>query len=512
MKTTIRRSMTVIASAAALLLGAEASAAEGVIATQAYCGFEKKDGDIGGTLQLNGASIEGGTLKLTTLAPTDANTAYYKYPLALGAPKSSLPFHVYFSFSIKANGAASKTGAGLAFLAQNDGVGRVGANLDELGYGSIAPSLAIEFDTQLDANELALKGEHIGFVLNGEPHKHAASYLPQYDLDGFTSFISNNYSDKLDLRHVWIDYNGAEVLVYVSSAEDGKKPSKPIVWQTSPNAPVGPDNFDAATSIGGMNMGNPAAWLGFSASNYADGASIHSIHAWELSNEGIPCACQDEKSACPAALPACSKDAIKICVECTADNDSACTGKGEICDTDKEECGPCSKDADCNGHPNGNRCALTGSKAGQCVECVIDEHCPSRTPICDQTTNTCIECDEDTQCPNEEPVCNTKIHACEICDTDEDCSGRSSTPVCATSGQKKGQCVPKGCEDCPEGTTCNVDSCVPNLTIEGGGLACAASSGSGAPTEGPGTLAGIMGALGVAAAVARRRRRTGKGA
>jgi MYXO-CTERM domain-containing protein len=530
MKTTIRRSMTVIASAAALLIATEASAADGVEATQAYCipegvstqgGFLTEDGAPDGTLQLNNALIEDGTLKLTKRVSGAAGTAYYKKFLDLSAKEneaSSRPFHVFFSFSIKvdeADKATGKVGSGLAFLAQNQSLFKTGANENALGYGDIAPSLAIELDTHTDPEPEWVtmpdpQGDHIGFMLNGDPDEHAAYYLPGGDLAGFNGFTS----DKSKKWFVWVDYTGTEVLVYLSDKKE-VKPSKPITWKVSPDALETPNNFNAAEFIRGMKMSDPAAWFGFSAANYGvAGMSVHSIHEWELSNEGIPCACQGE-SACPESLRACSagKNTLDrgICVECTAGNTSACDAKGEICTTG-EVCGPCSKDADCNGHPSGNRCALTGPREGKCVECRVDAHCPGARPICDQATNACIECTEDAQCPGEEPVCNPTSHTCEPCDSDADCSGRPATPVCAVSGEQKGMCVPKVCKACPEGTVCNGNACVPIDSIEGGGFACTASGGSSAASDGARSVAGIMGALGIAAAVARRRRRSGKGA
>ncbi|MCK6587348.1 MAG: hypothetical protein L6Q76_07160, partial [Polyangiaceae bacterium] len=320
---------------------------------------------------------------------------------------------------------------------------------------------------------------------------------------------------------VWVEYTGKDtdrVNVYLSESE--KKPSAPIKWQLNKSpAPMidgrFPDDFDADDwfSIQKLNL-TAKGYFGMAAATYGNKTNTHSIHEWEFSNEGIPCACQGE-SACPGSLPACSagKDTLDrgICVECTAENSSVCDAKGEICNTDAEECGPCTKDADCNGHPSGERCALTGSNAGQCVECTADAHCPGARPVCDTETNACVECTKDAHCPNEEPVCNPKSHLCEPCDSNADCSGRPETPVCAVSGEKIGECVPEGCEACPEGTVCNGGACVAaDYYYDGGGLACTASSGSGATSNSTGPLAGIVGALGVAAAIARRRRRSGK--
>lgn len=530
MKTTIQRTAGCFISGALMLLAAQASA-DGEVTTQAYCipgstsmegGFKASDKvENGGTLKLHNAAkiTSTGVLQLTDAASNAQDAVvYYKDPLDLeymtpGDSSTNRPFAVYFSFSIGPNTVEEQSGAGLAFLVQNnkDGIWKTGGNGSALGYGGIAPSMAIEFDTYKDipaadsASWPDPSEDHVGFMLDGHDLDHPAYYLPGNDFAGFTGFTSAS-SKKW---HVWVEYTGKDTdLVNVYLSESKKKPSAPIKWQlnkwpTPIFDAVFPDSFDADywLSIQQSNL-KAKGYFGMSAATYGDKTNTHAIHEWEFSNMGIPCACQGE-SACPGSLPACStgKDTPngRICVECTAENNSACIAKGEICNTDKEECGPCEKDADCNGHPSGERCALTGSNAGQCVECTVDAHCPGERPACDTTRNICVECTEDAHCPNEEPVCNLKAHICEPCTSDADCSGRPENPVCALSGENKGECVPDARPD-------------ETAYFEGGGLACTASSGSGATSNSTGPLAGIVGALGVAAAIARRRRRSGKSA
>jgi hypothetical protein len=496
MKTILRNTTSTLVSAALLLSATGAMAADGIIETQAYCipegttaegGFKPSD-NIGvdsakGTLKLMGSATitNDGRLDLTSdkVEGSQKGNVYYTSSLdfeyVTEAESETKPFHTFFSFSIGSTKVVDDRG-GLAFLIQNNSLDKDGSNLDALGYGGILPSMAIEFDTWKDtppggaSSYIDPVNDHIGFMLDGNHYDHPAWYLPMID-NKPVSFSSTDYTR----YYVWVDYNGGasrQLDLYFSTSE--KKPSTPIKWEIHEDIDLKsqtfPDAFDPAYWLSVDDGGKLAkGWVGFSATAYnAKDNNRHSIHEWEFSNEGIPCACQGE-SACAGAdeTPACSRGdgtlGTGICVECTVLQQQKCDVKGWVCDPKNE----------------------------RCVECNVNADCEGRSPVCD-----------------------TEKHACKPCETNLDCNGDPEKPECVLVGDVAGSCQP----DCDEGTArdAKTGACVPDPAlcaangacqpeyeedVQGGGFACSAS---GSP-ESDG-LGAVFGAALGAAAIARRRR------
>lgn len=635
MKTTIRRTITLLASSA-ILTGAGAEAlAQGVDVTQSYCipandmsklgGFEAADGEVGGTLSLNGNAeiLADGRMSLTNVSKTGGQTAtfYYNDPVNFRytdeANKVTRQFHLFFSFSIGPNQLDLAGGSGLSFLVQNNSNSLTGSNADGVGYGGVKKSFQFEFDTKRDipsagtANFPDPVDDHIGFMLDGNQAEHPAYFLPKNGAVA-EQFVSTNLNDADYTRfYVWIDYEGgtgADAKVFKLYLSKTKvKPDMPIMWEEHPNH-VGadmanvslPSHFDPDYWLSIAAAGQPGqGWVGFSASTYSSLVeNSHFIHEFEFSNKGIPCACQVEGNACDKVVgaTACSAGPMTQdkgeCVECTVADDDACTGAKPVChptdeicvecntndecptptapqcDTTSHTCVPCAMDDDCAPFMNTPVCVNEGTPDATCGECDEDTDCkdPAK-PICDPATNTCEECSENADCPADTPVCKldeTENKACGPCTSDADCEGRPNEPACAMTGDKAGQCVPctadkhcpeerptcnvatytcEGCktnDDCsylapvcdvPQGSCgdCKTDadcerfaetpSCI--LTgntagqcgptppaavevIEGGGCSCAAAGSS----TSEGIFAGLLSALGVVAAMGRRRRRS----
>jgi hypothetical protein len=523
MKTIIRQGIRFGALAASLLGAASASAEEGT--TRAYCipdtskdgGFGDKDTfdpltDPSGTLLVRGDAkiTPQGTLLLTSAASDLAQSgnvttkdqldlAYTDAP----ANTKARPFHSYFTFSIGPN-TGLKGGAGLTFWGHNGDAGSVGAGADGLGYGGLTTSFAIEFDTFSDPPAGGkfedLKDNHIGFMVNGLQAEHPATFVPTDS--GVAIPFATASKDKF---HVWIDYEGGDsrqLDVYFSKSKD--KPKTPIAWDlhkaqyASDASIVFPDNFNMADLLSKAGK-LPKAYIGFSASTYATpGAkNDHIIHQWEYSTTGnTPCACQGA-TACAATetTPACSAGTGTmgqgICVECTVMDQSACKDKKQVCDPKtetcvgcnvgadcppqnpvcdpaKNTCGPCTTDAECSAtHPDAPVCSPSGPVKGTCVECGKDSDCKGMENVCEVATGTCIlPCSKDMPCPM-----GWK------CDVE---AGR--------------------CEECAEGEVCPGPG---GDIIQGGGCACSVIGLS--KEEGLSTC--LLTALGLASAVARRRRR-----
>lgn len=541
------------------------------LGTQAYCipagttqtgGFKDSDSTKnGGTLSFNGSPkvLANGSLLLTEEAQQASQNAqvYYKDPLDFSysdsATQTTRPFHTFFSFTIGPN-AAPTAGSGFSFIVQNNSATKVGSNEDGLGYAGIKTSFEIEFDTYKDDPPIGTSslpdpsGDHIGFMLDGEQYQHAGLFKPGMSFSGpsYTTY------------YVWLDYKGKgskKLELYFSA--DKKKPTKPVEWALpSPVGEQSPDNLDPDYWLS-IHMANPPkppqGWAGFTASTYdKDRDNDHIIHEWEFSNTGdIPCACQGA-TACGAetTTPACSAGPGTqnkgICVECTptAGGDSLCKAGGKVCDTGgsetcvdcnvnadcpsktpvcdatKHTCDVCTTDADCKGHPETPVCALTGTQKGACVECNQKTDCKSDKPLCNATTNACVECTTTAECNATNPVCDTTKGTCDPCTKDDDCKAYTDTPVCVLKGDKAGACGSAAkCDSshpCPSGTVCDSSSnmcvactqgvdCEADGTdiIDGGGFSCSILGGS---DKGP--ISGLLlGALGLAGAVARRRAR-----
>lgn len=121
-------------------------------------------------------------------------------------------FSAVFQFRISSPGGISdgvSAGAdGLAFVIQRAGAAQIGSFGSGLGYGGIANSLAVEFDTFRNSNDP--DSNHIGVDTGGN----------------MTSLVTTGVSTPFDngiVWTVWVDYNGTALEVRAS--QDGYRPS-----------------------------------------------------------------------------------------------------------------------------------------------------------------------------------------------------------------------------------------------------------------------------------------------
>ncbi|MDH5674368.1 MAG: DUF3344 domain-containing protein [Myxococcales bacterium] len=158
----------------------------------------------------------------------------------------------------------------------------------------------------------------------------------------------------------------------------------------------------------------------------------------------------------------CDTAGDKTCVQCTAENSTACSsaGAGTAC-LDSGSCG-CTGDADCGGNQSGrvcdssvSRCTVgcrgeggngcpatlvctsSSSEIGQCVACLDDADCGGDTPRCDTSSELCVQCLDASDCGSDAPVCSQG--ACVGCSSDADC-GDAERPACQQSGALAGSC------------------------------------------------------------------------
>lgn len=148
-------------------------------------------------LQLSGSAVQAGTaLQLSPASAFTSGSAFMRESVSLGNRNS---FSTYFQFRILDSGGISDgdgIGAdGLVFVVQTV-ANNVGGAGGFIGYGGIANSFGIEFDTWDNGASFAdPDGNHVGLNLNGD----IASVAVASEASRF-----NNGS----VWSAWVDYNG----------------------------------------------------------------------------------------------------------------------------------------------------------------------------------------------------------------------------------------------------------------------------------------------------------------
>jgi hypothetical protein len=155
-----------------------------------------------------------------------------------------------------------------------------------------------------------------------------------------------------------------------------------------------------------------------------------------------------ESRACTAELPV-YLASEQTCVQCTANDRTACVGASPVCDlethacvaclestdcpaqspvcSDDHSCGPCAGDADCSDHPGAQLCI-----EGRCAECTRSrrELCDrgSKAYVCDPTTHRC----DDTRTLHSLAMCGACISndECQLGDACVDIAAGGGTKVC----------------------------------------------------------------------------------
>ena len=235
----------------ALLLGVATARASVVT----YNGFSSTAGLtlVGNTTTT--ATSDGTVLRLTPAAGGQSGAAYFTSAVALGA---NATFSTTFGFRFTSPSTPPADGITFVLAASPTGLGSSGGGL---GYGGVANSVAVEFDTY--NNGVANNDNHVSIDTNGNLIDLAAA--SPYGVSGCGSGVSGCMANG-DLWSVTIGYNGTDLSVAV---QDGTKPVDNII-----NAyPI-----DIASYLGTNN-----AYVGFTGST---GASYENqdITTWSFAN------------------------------------------------------------------------------------------------------------------------------------------------------------------------------------------------------------------------------------
>lgn len=175
---------------------------------------------------------------------------------------------------------------------------------------------------------------------------------------------------------------------------------------------------------------------------------------------------RDDQCALHTNAPACVAGS---CVECSADNTTACTADKPVCDVSEGACVQCTgaDQSVCAGQ--GRVCLRDGH---DCVGCNDDDDCrTAENSRCDPDTHECTPCDDDSQCSDVpgKPVClagtcvactREKAQVCNVAGTQYVCDPQ--THSCDLQRKARGKTLCNVCTD-PDDTDCKArPDCISN--------------------------------------------------
>ncbi len=501
----------------ALALGAAMAAPR--VADAALVGFC----DFSNAGQLQGLTFNGsarapaGVLFLTPNLIGDNGSAYLSTPVNFSSTTS---FQTHFTFRMYPNGADPAGGSGIAFVLQNKAPTALSGSGSSLGLNGVTPSVAVEFDTAKD-NNADPNANHVGIVVDGKTNQHVATATPPFNMKNGTKtdvwidydapsktlkvFMTQNQPKPaaplltrvIDLyasvdalgagNKVWVGFSGStgqqsgqnnQDVTYWVFANDGtpltdcKTCANNNDCVVVPTTPVCNDDTgfcvecrpgQSQLCTGPTPVCNPdtSTCVECNTDDQCGGTK-------PVCNNHICVPCENDLGGAP---PACSKPARPICqkaadplpgacTECSASNQTECTGNTPVCITGVGTCG-CTKDSDCGPANGGQICTGTpgvcvpGCRPNGAVTCPNGENCKNDN----DGTGTCVSgCVDDTTCPNGthcfDPGAGTGV--CVPCLTNTDCAGNQ---VC-TPQHTCGECTPTDTQNCdPNG---NGGACRPN--------------------------------------------------
>ncbi len=231
---------------------------------------------------------------------------------------------------------------------------------------------------------------------------------------------------------------------------------------SSADAASMPDGGDDGGQSGGVDSGSPDG----GGERECSSACAMASASWCDTSKGECTACRtDQHCADLVATPACV--AGVGCFECSAENDSLCSGTKPFCKAGGNACVECNENADCS-----NEGAPHCNADNTCGQCVANEDCGRWGKVC--STGQCVQCTPETevaQCPDRDPkpgdqgpACDPvaltctgaprgSVSGCGACASDSECEDGSRCVSMTFSSQPHGQyCVqiaPAGF--CPDG-------------------------------------------------------------
>jgi hypothetical protein len=129
--------------------------------------------------------------------------------------------------------------------------------------------------------------------------------------------------------------------------------------------------------------------------------------------------------SCPTPRPVCHEE-TQTCVQCTAQDSSACVDDTPVCNAETFECVGCTANSNCT-TPTAARC---DTETNECTGCEGTTDCDGITGLPACNNGTCVQCTSDASCNGKS--CNTNtfdctttdvgsLETCEECVADSEC-------------------------------------------------------------------------------------------
>jgi hypothetical protein len=113
--------------------------------------------------------------------------------------------------------------------------------------------------------------------------------------------------------------------------------------------------------------------------------------------------------SCPTPRPVCHEK-TQTCVQCTAQDSSACVDDTPVCNAETFECVGCTANSDCT-TPTAARC---DTETNECTGCETATDCDGITGLPACNAGTCVQCTNDANCDGKS--CNTNTFDCTTTD------------------------------------------------------------------------------------------------
>jgi len=175
------------------------------------------DGERAQSFVMGGDSAsDGPRIRLTRAEGNLAGSAMFSKPVYLPRDKS---FSAYFTFSMTRLESLEKPPAdGITFVLHSDSK-NIGIGGEGIGYRGILSSVAVEFDTFHNGENMDPALNHIGINLNGEMKSIVTATSPVDLSEGLT-------------RHAWVEYDGSMKKLEVRVSADATRPEKALLSHT----------------------------------------------------------------------------------------------------------------------------------------------------------------------------------------------------------------------------------------------------------------------------------------
>lgn len=236
----------------------------GLLAVPALAATGSINLTLNGSAQLVTAPKGNTIIALTPLRQNQAGSAFTSEIVPFG-PKFA--FATFFQFRMSTNDGFYPAADGFAFVLQTAGPTALGGDGAGLGYLNITPSIAVEFDTYMNA-PFDPNSNHVAILTQGQLN----DMDPQspYGVADCTYYYTFGCMGNGDVWSVWIGYDGTNLSVALAD-----------------NSTVRPANLIEFPIDIASQLGQTSAYVGFTGATGSMFAT-HEIASWEFPDTQQP--------------------------------------------------------------------------------------------------------------------------------------------------------------------------------------------------------------------------------